>query len=59
MGEKRIINRHLWWKSDRKRPLGRRGHKEKNIMKMILQKVGCVGMDWIDLDRVVSKVGHL
>jgi hypothetical protein len=36
MGEKRIIYRFLWWKSDRMRPLGRRRHREENVMKMIL-----------------------
>ena len=41
--------RVLVGKPERRRPLGRpRGRWEDNI-KMDLQEVGCVGMDWIEL----------
>jgi len=36
-------------KSQGKRPLGRPGHRWEDNIKMDLQKVGCGGMDWIEL----------
>jgi hypothetical protein len=48
-GERRGVYRVLVGRSDGKRPLVRpRGRWEDNI-KMDLQKVGCGGMDWIEL----------
>jgi hypothetical protein len=35
-----------------KRPLGRSRHRWENNIKMNLQEVGCVGMDWIELAQV-------
>jgi len=32
-----------------KRPLGSPRHRWKDNIKMDLQEVGCVGMDWIEL----------
>ena len=34
-----------------KRPLGRRRRRWEDNIKMDLQKVGCGGMEWIDLDQ--------
>jgi hypothetical protein len=36
-------------KSEGKRPLGRPQCRWENNIKMDLQEVGCVGMNWIDL----------
>ena len=36
-------------KPERKRPLGRPGHRWENNIKMDLQGVGCGGIDWIEL----------
>jgi len=36
-------------KSEEKRPLGRPRRRWKDTIKMDLQKVGCGGMDWIEL----------
>ena len=36
-------------KRERKRPLGRPRRGWEDNIKMNLQDVGCVGMDWIDL----------
>ena len=45
----RSVYRVLVGKPEGKRPLGRpRGRWEDNI-KMVLQEVGCEGMDWIEL----------
>jgi hypothetical protein len=51
MGERRGVNRVLVRKPERKRPLGitRRGW-EDNI-KINIQEVVCVGVDWIELAR--------
>ena len=35
-----------------KRPLGRPRHRWEDNIKMNLQEVGCVGMDWIELAQV-------
>ena len=48
-GERRDIYRVLVGKPEGKRPLGRPRRRWKNNIKMDLQEVGCVGMDWIEL----------
>jgi len=49
MSERRGIYRVLVRKPERKRPLGRPRHRWEDNIKMDLQEVGCVGMDWIEL----------
>jgi len=49
MGERRGIYRVLVGKPKGKRPLGRPRRRWKYNIKMELQKVGCGGMDWIEL----------
>jgi hypothetical protein len=39
----------LVWKPEGKRPSGRPWRTWKDNIKMDLQKVGCGGMDWIEL----------
>jgi hypothetical protein len=40
----------FWWgKPEGKRPFGRPRRRWEDNMKMDLQEVGCVGMDWIEL----------
>ena len=36
-------------KPEGRRPLGRRRHRWEDNIKMDVQEVGCVGMDWIEL----------
>jgi hypothetical protein len=49
MGERRDVYRVLVGRPEGKRPLGRPRHRWEDNIKMDLQKVGCGGMDWIDL----------
>jgi len=49
MGERRVLYRILVGKLEGKRPLGRPRRKWEDNMKMDLQELGCVGMDWIEL----------
>jgi hypothetical protein len=49
MGESRSVYRGLVGKHEEKRPLGRPRHGWKNYVKMDLEKVGCRGIDWIEL----------
>jgi hypothetical protein len=49
MGERRGVYRVLVEEPEGKRPLGRRGPKWEDNIKMDLQEVGCGGMDWIEL----------
>jgi hypothetical protein len=51
-GNGRGVYRVLMGKTVGKRPLGRPKHRWDNNIKMDLQKVGCEGMDWIDLSQV-------
>jgi hypothetical protein len=37
------------WKPEEKRPIGRPRHRWEDNIKMDFQKVGCRGMDWIDV----------
>ena len=49
MGEEREVYRVLVGKPERKRPLGRRRRRWVDNIRMDLQGVGCVYMDWIGL----------
>jgi len=49
MVEGRGVYRVLVGKSEGKRPLGRPRRRWEDNTKMDLQKVGCGGMDWIEL----------
>jgi hypothetical protein len=49
MGEGRDVYRFLVGKPERKRPLGRTRCRWYDNIKMVLQEVGCGGMDWIGL----------
>jgi len=49
MRERRGVYRVLVEKSEGKRPLGGPRPRWKDDIKMNLQKVGCGGMNWIDL----------
>jgi hypothetical protein len=49
MGERRGVYRVLAGKPKGNSPLGRPRHIWENNIKMYLQKVGCEGMDWIEL----------
>ena len=49
MGERRGAYRVLVGEPEGKRPLGRPRHRWENNIKMVLQEVGCGGMDWISL----------
>jgi hypothetical protein len=52
MGEERGMYRVLVGKPEGKRPLGRPGRRWEDNIKMDLQEVGCVGMDWIRLAQI-------
>jgi len=49
MGERRVVYRVLVGKPEGKRPLGRPRYGWEEKIKMDLQEVRCVGMDWIKL----------
>jgi hypothetical protein len=49
MGEGRGVYSILVGKSEGKRPLGRPRRRWEYNIKMVLQEVGCGGMDWIEL----------
>ena len=49
MGEGRGVYRVLVGKPRGTRPLGRPRRRWEDNIKMDLQEVGCVGMDWISL----------
>jgi len=51
MGERRDVYRFLVGKPEGKRPLGRPRHRGEGNIKIVLQEVGCGGMDWIKLTR--------
>jgi len=48
-GERSGLYRILLGKPEGKRQLGRPRHRWDDKIKMDLQEVGCVSMDWIDL----------
>jgi len=49
MGERRGVYMVLVGKPEGKRPLGRLRRRWEDNIKMDLQEVRCVGMDWIEL----------
>jgi len=49
MGEGRSVYRVLVGKPWGRRPLGRPKHRWEDNIQMVLQEVGCGGMDWIKL----------
>jgi len=49
MGQSRGVYRVLMGTSERKRPLGKPRRRWEDTNKMDLQKVGCGGVDWIEL----------
>ena len=49
MGEWRGVCRVLVGKPEGKKLLGRTRHRWEDNIKMVLQEVGCGGMDWIEL----------
>ena len=49
MGERRFVYRVLVGEPEGKRTLGRPRRRWEDNIKMILQNVGCGGMDWINL----------
>jgi len=49
MGERKGVYRVFVGKPKGKRPLGRPRRRWEDNIKMDLQEVGCVGMDWIEL----------
>jgi len=49
MGEGGCVYRDLVGKPERKRPLGRPRHKWEDNIRIGLQEVGFVGMDWTEL----------
>jgi len=49
VGERRGVYSVLVGKSEGKRPLGRPRRRREGIIKMELQEVGCLGVDWIEL----------
>jgi len=48
MGERRGAHRGLVGNPVGKRPLGRPRRRREDDIKMVLQEVGCGGMDWIE-----------
>jgi hypothetical protein len=51
MGARRFAYMVLVWKPEGKRPLGRPRLRWEDNIKMDLQDVGCVVMDWIELAK--------
>ena len=49
MGEERGVYRVLVGKPEGRKPLGRPRHRWMDNIRMVLQEVGCVYMDWIGL----------
>ena len=59
MKESRGVYRVLVGKPEGKKPLGRPRSRWEDNNKMGLQKVGCEGMDWIELAQDSPGDGHL
>jgi len=51
MGERRDVYKVLVGKPEGNSPLERPRHRWEDSIKIDLQKVGCGGMDWIELAR--------
>ena len=51
VGERTAAYRVLLRKSEGKRPLGGPRRRWEDNSKMVLQEVGCGGMDWIELGK--------
>jgi len=49
MGESRGVYRVLVGRPEGRRPLGRHRHRWDDNINMDLRKVGCGGIDWIEL----------
>ena len=49
MGEIRFVYRVLVGKPEGKRPLGRPRRRWEDNIKMDIQRMGCGGMEWIEL----------
>ena len=49
MGDGRGVHRVLIGKPEGRRPLGRPRRRWEDNIKMDLQEVGCLGMDWMKL----------
>jgi hypothetical protein len=58
-GKVEVYTGFLVGKSERKKPLRRLRHRWEDYIKMDLQEVGCVGMDWIDQAQAGTGVGQL
>jgi hypothetical protein len=59
MGKEGAVYRVLVGKPEGKRTLGRPRRRWEDNIKIDLQKVGCGGMDWIELARDREGGGHL
>jgi len=51
MGGEEVHTWFWWGKPEGKRPLERPRSRWEDNIKMDVQEVGCVGMDWIDLSQ--------
>jgi hypothetical protein len=49
MWEMRNVCRILVGKPERKKPLGKRGRRREDDIKMDLREINCSGIEWIDL----------
>ena len=49
MGERSGVYRVLVGKPEGKRPIWRPRHRREDNIRMDLQEVGCMGMDWMEL----------
>jgi hypothetical protein len=55
IGERRGMYRDLVGKPEGKRPLGRPMHRWEYSIKMDLWKVGCGGVEWIELAQGMDR----